>query len=87
MNLVIQDLNGELSASLEYGQSLALYTVPKEYSEDGYYLAEWNKDELEPVPACDNPKLVLQLRLEAEQSGGVKLVEEFKSQEITYAAM
>lgn len=82
MNILISRNAEVFPASLSAGESLTLYAVPQDYSPDGLYLARWGARELEPVPACADPKLLLSLRLEAE---GEKLVELYKAEEVSYA--
>lgn len=82
MEILISCNEEVFPASLSAGESLALYTVPQDYSPDGLYLARWGARELEPVPACADPKLLLSLRLEAE---GEKLVELYKAEGVSYA--
>lgn len=82
MNILISRNAEVFPASLSAGESLTLYAVPQDYSPDGLYLARWGARELEPVPACADPKLLLSLRLEAE---GEKLVELYKAEGVSYA--
>lgn len=72
-------------ASLALGNSLALYAVPAAYSEDGLYLAQWDAGELEPVPACSGVVPLLRLRLSSQGNGPGSLVEDFKSEGVSYA--
>ena len=72
-------------ASLALGDSLALYAVPAAYSEDGLYLAQWDAGELEPVPACSGVVPLLRLRLSSQGNGPDSLVEDFKSEGVSYA--
>ncbi|WP_419008645.1 hypothetical protein [Desulfovibrio sp.] len=72
-------------ASLALGDSLALYAVPAAYSEDGLYLAQWDAGELEPVPACSGVVPLLRLRLSSQGNGPGSLVEDFKSEGVSYA--
>ena len=84
MNILISRNAEVFPASLSGGESLALYTVPQDYSPDGLYMARWGARELEPVPACAEPKLLLSLRLEAGNEGE-KLVELYKAEGVSYA--
>lgn len=84
MDILISCNEEVFPASLAAGESLTLYAVPQAYSPDGLYLARWGARELEPVPACDGPELLLSLRLEAENEGE-KLMERYKAEGVTYA--
>ena len=84
MNILISCNAGVFPASLTAGESLALYAVPQAYSPDGLYLARWGARELEPVPACDGPELLLSLRLDAENEGE-KLTELYKTEGVSHA--
>lgn len=37
---------------VEKSCDLKLYSVPKEYSEDGYYISQYGYGDIEPAPAC-----------------------------------
>lgn len=84
MNILISCDGKSFPASLEPGDTLALYAVPQTYSEDGLYLARWAQGELEPVPACDGVGFLLKVSLEA-QSGVETLREIYKADGVTYA--
>mgnify|MGYP000118591920 CR=1 FL=1 len=85
MDILISYDNQELSLSLAGGESAALYGVPAEYSEDGLYLAQWGAGELEPLPACGTWTPLLRLRLVSGEDGADSLVEDFKSDGVSYA--
>lgn len=48
--------------------NVKLYSVPIDYSEDGYYIAEWRTTEIEPVPACAilDTKLLCHARIDSD---------------------
>lgn len=54
------------------------YRVPKEYSEDGYYISSWEDGAIEPVPACGQKEALLlcQVRIENAENGSkfVKII-------------
>lgn len=52
-----------------------LYAVPKEYSDDGYYVAAWQDTEIEPVPACaaSAARVLCRVRLESGTDGSMVL--------------
>lgn len=85
MNISISCLDKTFPAALSLGDTLALYSVPQSYSEDGLYLARWAQGELEPVPACDGVGFLLKLCLETAQSGAETLREIHKAEGVTYA--
>lgn len=85
MNILISCDGKSFSASLEQGDTLALYAVPQTYSEDGLYLARWAQGELEPVPACDSVGFLLKLRLEHSRNGVERLREIYKAEGVDYA--
>lgn len=62
------------------GDTVTLYSVPKDYSEDGLFIAIWGQHELEPVPSCDRP--VCLLHVSVTETG---FVEHFKAKGVTYA--
>ena len=85
MDILISYDNQVVPVSLAEGDSVAVYAVPTDYSDDGLYLAQWGAGELEPVPACAAPALLLRLRLPALENGAGGLVEDFKSEGVDYA--
>lgn len=85
MNILISCEGKTFPASLEPGDTLALYSVPQSYSEDGLYLARWAAGELEPVPACDSVGFLLKLRLESGQNGLETLREIYLAEGVEYA--
>lgn len=85
MDILISYDNQVVPVSLAEGESVAVYGVPTDYSDDGLYLAQWGAGELEPVPACLAPALLLRLRLPVRENGAGGLVEDFKSEGVTYA--
>lgn len=85
MDILISYDKQTFPVSLAEGESVAVYAVPTDYSDDGLYLALWGVGELEPVPACAAPALLLRLRLPALENGAGGLVEDFKDGEIDYA--
>ncbi len=85
MNILISCDGKSFPASLEPGDTLALYAVPQTYSEDGMYLARWAAGELEPVPACDSVGFLLKLCLEIAQSGAESLREIYRAEGVEYA--
>ena len=85
MDILISCEGKTFPASLEPGDTLALYSVPQSYSEDGLYLARWAAGELEPVPACDSVGFLLKLCLETAQSGAETLREIYKAEGLEYA--
>lgn len=38
---------------------IKVYSVPKEYSEDGLYVADYSMDEVEPIPASEQSETKL----------------------------
>lgn len=38
---------------VEKSCDVKLYLVPKEYSDDGYYVSQWGFGEAQPFPACE----------------------------------
>lgn len=76
----------QVEASLTAGESLTLYAVPQEYSQDGLFLAVWGRNELEPVPACAVPALLLRLSMSDGMGEEAAPVEHFKAEGVTYAA-
>lgn len=85
MKILISCDDKSFPASLEPGDTLALYAVPQAYSEDGLYLARWAAGELEPVPACDGVGFLLKLCLETAQSGVETLREIYRAEGVEYA--
>lgn len=85
MDILISYDNQTFPVSLTEGDSVAVYAVPTEYSDDGLYLAQWGTGELEPVPACAAPALLLRLRRPVRENGAGSLVEDFKSEGVSYA--
>ncbi len=85
MDILISHDNREVPASLAEGGGMALYAVPADYSPDGLYLAQWGAGELEPLPACADPALLLRLHLPARESGSGGLVEDYKAEGVNYA--
>lgn len=85
MDILISYDSLTVPASLALGDSLALYAVPAAYSEDGLYLAQWDAGELEPLPACSGVVPLLRLRLSSQGNGPDSLVEDFKSEGVSYA--
>ncbi len=85
MNLTISYAEKSFTASLGAGDTLALYAVPADYSEDGLYQALWAQGELEPLPACDGVGFLLKLSLESSQGGLETLREIHKAEGVTYA--
>lgn len=85
VNILISCDGKTFPASLEPGDTLALYAVPEAYSEDGLYLARWAQGELEPVPACDSIAFLLKLCLETAQNGVESLREVYCAEGVTYA--
>lgn len=57
----------KLEIPIAAGENIALYAVPKEYSDDGWYLARWRGGEIRPHPACRGDSA--ELWLEAHMSG------------------
>ncbi len=84
MNILISRNAEVFPASLSGGESLALYTVPQDYSPDGLYMARWGAKELEPVPACDDAVLLLKLALE-QDNGGMSVREIYREEGVEYA--
>ncbi len=76
----------QVETALTAGDSLTLYAVPQEYSEDGLFLAVWGRNELEPIPACAVPTLLLRLSMSDGMNGEAAPVEHFKAEGVTYAA-
>lgn len=85
MNILVSCAEKVFPASLDPGDSVAVYAVPQAYSKDGLYLARWAAGEFEPVPACDGAGLLLKLRLESVQDNGVTLREIHKAEGVEYA--
>lgn len=85
MDILISYDNQAVPVTLAAGDSVAVYGVPKDYSDDGLYLAQWGAGELEAVPACAAPALLLRLRLPVRENGAGGLVEDFKGEGVTYA--
>lgn len=85
MNILISCEGHSIPASLASGDTLALYSVPKSYSEDGLYLARWAQGELEPVPACDSVGFLFKVCLEAAQNGVETLKEIYRAEGVSYA--
>lgn len=85
MDILISYDNQAIPVSLAEGDSVAVYAVPTDYSDDGLYLAQWGTGELEPVPACAAPALLLRLRLPVRENGAGGLVEDVKSEGVSYA--
>lgn len=85
MNISISCLDKTFPAALSPGDTLALYSVPETYSEDGLYLARWAQGELEPVPACDGVGFLLRLSLENAQNGVETLREVYRAEGVEYA--
>lgn len=65
MNLTITYKGQEVSVEMEPGSDMTLYSVPKEYSEDGLYIAQWGIGDLEPIPASGRFTMLLHLQLHA----------------------
>ncbi len=76
----------QVETALAAGESLTLYAVPQDYSTDGLFLAVWGRNELEPLPACAAPALLLRLSMSDGMGGEVEPVEHFKAEGVTYAA-
>ena len=85
MNILISYDKEPIPVSLSSGQSIALYGVPTEYSDDGLYLAQWGDEELEPLPACGAWALLLRLSLSSQGNGEEELVENFRADGVNYA--
>ncbi len=81
----IKAFGKDIDCALDYDQSLALYAVPEDYSEDGFFLALWRRDELEPIPASGSFSPLLRLEY-SSLSGEPELVEKFKAEGVSYAA-
>ena len=66
---------------------VALYAVPKPYSDDGLYLATWASGEYEPVPACAaaEARLLARLAVERNERGEFFVRELFRAPEVAYA--
>ncbi len=49
----------DLDVPCQGGDSVKVYRVPKEYSDDLLYVAVWRHGEIEPVPACKGSEVTL----------------------------
>ena len=85
MDILISYDDLTIPVALVAGDNMALYAVPTAYSEDGLYLAQWGTGELEPLPACGTWTPLLRLRLVSGEDGADSLVEDFKSDGVSYA--
>lgn len=77
----------KVACELAAGQRLRLYSVPADYSEDGFYAATWERERLEPVPACDATRTKLLADLECGAAGDDEetLHERYLAEGVRYA--
>lgn len=76
MQLTFTHKKKSLSVDYEGGSGHAiLYSVPTDYSDDGYYVAAWQDTEIEPVPACaaGAARVLCRVRLESGTDGSMVL--------------
>ena len=83
MNLLVTCRSASFAVRMETGETLALYEVPREYSEDGLYLATWGPGEYEPIPAGEWSAPLLRLRLMPPEDGGLQEIR--KGEGVSYA--
>lgn len=69
MKISLSYARKKTKCELSEGERLRLYAVPAEYSEDGLYLAVWQRTRYEPVPACDAAQTTLLADLECGLAG------------------
>jgi hypothetical protein len=62
------------------------YAVDTNYSDDGYYVALWTRDDPEPVPACMPSKIALlaHLGFVSDEHGGLVPVEHYCAAGVEY---
>lgn len=72
-------INNAITAGVQSGHTVKLYSVPHSYSPDGYYLTIFTKDkDMEPYPACkgNDSKLLLHAEVyqEIDGTGSVNII-------------
>lgn len=88
MNISLIYAKKKTECELSEGQRLRLYAVPSAYSEDGLYLAVWQRTYYEPVPACDAAQTTLLADLEcgsARADTSPALLEHYLAKGVKYA--
>ena len=53
----------------ELNDTVKLYDVPTDYSNDGFYAAVWRKSDIEPRPACAGDETRLLAEVSAQPHG------------------
>lgn len=72
MEITFKHKKKSISVNYDGGNGqIVLYSVPTEYSDDGYYVAAWQDTEIEPAPACavGSEKVLCHVRLESGNDG------------------
>lgn len=73
MNIRFVYLDREALIACKESDTVKLYDVPTEYSEDGFYAAVWQQGNVEPRPACagNAARLLAEIAIQEDKDGVV----------------